>query len=71
MATEEESKDKESMEGERFPTVAVAVDWAVPPEGSVVVKVHAITSLGEALDVSIVMLSAVERVAPVVWFSHT
>ena len=28
MATEEESKDRESMDGARLPTVAVAVDWA-------------------------------------------
>ena len=71
MATEEESKDKESIDGARFPTVAVAVDCAVPPEGSVVVNVQAITSLGDALDVSRVMLSELEIVAPVVWFSHT
>ena len=70
MATEEESKVSESILGARFPTVAVVVDSDAPPEGSVAVKVHEMTSLGEELVVSMVMLSNVESTAPVVWFSQ-
>ena len=66
MATLLTSKVSESMLGGRFPTVAVLVLVAVPPEESVTVSVHAMVSLGLAWTVSKRSVLDVERVAPVV-----
>ena len=50
--------------------VVVAVSLAVAPDGSVVVTVHAKTSLGEALTEVSSRELEVESVYPVVWFSQ-